>query len=499
MKRINKLFAVTACAFLAAGAFAQEEEEAPVHEGYSMELAKSATIGVEAGTTFEYDVNDGSSGLETKVGIQFYLPLFDKTDRGVVEESYAQPGVRLVVKDMCFQWLESYFTTGGNYAQDNVNSWSSRPLVLTYGDITADLVYKNFFLQVAGTTNPMQVDNASINSIFDDVMDTDDRWYIKKQYALYSNTRYNKLGLPLLGSFIQRDAVDTDYSDDVSGQIGFGVEYSKFTAMAKAASLYSGRDNDENEWLFGLDSEFYPVEDMSISVNAMAGLHCENSFAYNGTAYNPLTAGISADYKIKMGRKSVLKPYIGFDYFKDLEGNLDDSWEAGIGTYFYTRGEDFLASHRDIDYDEIVPVGFSLGVNAVKNNSLYSDDDIHANLIFSAFELADRKASIRNLGYFVELEMCDLGGDDMHTAIAGQIEYLLGGKYLPYLFGKYYPELSSNGEHMTGDNYVDVKVGCYMTPVQYFSLDVSYQLSTCVEGDGEDDKGLISVACTIRL
>lgn len=496
MKRVNKLLCAAVCACAPFTLFAQEAE-APAQEVKSdhfMQVSSQGRLGVEAGTEFVMDMNDKSAGLETNVGIELYLPLFDKADRGAVSENgYMQPGVRLIVKDMCFQWMETYFAKGGNYEQDNVNSWASRPLVLSYGDISADVVWKNFYFQVAGTTNPMEVSQASLNSIFDDVMDTDDRWYIKKDYALYSKTRYNKQGLPLLGTALTRDFVDPDYKDDISGQLGFGVEFSKFTALAKAASLYNGRDNDNNAWLFGLDSTAYPVENMKIEANVLAGVNCDADLGEN-----PFAAGISADYKIPLVKKVVMKPFVGFDYNMDLENTSNKSWELGAGTYIYFRGEDYLASHREVDYDEIVPVGISLGANLAK----LGDADMTTNLVFSAFEIADRRALIPNLGYFAQFEMSAIASDNMHTAVCGQLEYIINGKFLPYVYGKYAPELSANGEHFTGKDIVTAKVGCYMTPVQYFSIDLNYSLDFITKGKEDSDiqdKGALGIACVIRL
>ncbi len=478
-----------------------EEEKSPsqvLFQSYTLPLAKNGKLGVEATTEFVWDVNDNSTGLETNVGIELYLPLFDKVDRDIAQETYMEPGVRLVVEDMCFQWLETYFAKGGNYAQDDVNSWASNPLVLTYSDITADVVWKNFYLQVASTKNPMEVSLASLNSIFDDVMDTDDRWYIKKEYALYYKTRYNKLSLPLLGSQLSRDVVDPDYSDLVSGQIGFGFESSKFTALAKAASLYEGRDNDNNAWLFGLDTNIYPINDVSVKAQFMASVNCEDDLDSE-----PLAAGLSADYKIPLVGNIVLKPFVGADLFADRKDfSSTKTWELGGGTYLYFRGEDYLANHKDVDYDEIIPVGLSASANLYKEG----DKSIKSNIIFSAFELADKKALIPNLGYFVELEMLNVGSHDMHTAVAGQVEYLIAKKVLPYLFVKYYPELSANGQSFLVNDIINFKAGVYMTPVQYFSIDINYSLSRFMNDEDkdssqiiDDDKGALSVSCTIRL
>lgn len=463
-----------------------------VESSHHLELGKSGTLGIEASTAFVADLDDGSTGLETNVGLELYLPLFPAKTRGVLDPNgYEQPGVRLLFKNLCFQWLETYATVGGNYKQDNFNSWVARPLVLSFDSLSADVVWKHFFVQVAGTTNPMEQDKASLCSIFDKVIDTDDRWYIKKEYALYYKTRYNKLDLPMLGT-MNRNFIDKDYdySELVSGQMGAGVEYRKFTVMAKAASLYNGEDNDNNAWMFGLDAAVYPTENISIKPNVIAAVNCQKDL---GT--NPFTAGISADYKIPLKGTMVLKPFVGFDYAADTSSS-DWIWEAGGGAYLYFRGTDYLASHRDIDYDEIVPVGISAAMNAGQQ----SGGRAVVNAVVSGFELADRNAVVPNLGYFFQFEAADItASDDVHTAVCGQVEYLIANKILPYVFGKYYPEMSTNKEHYLGNTLLNAKIGCYFTPIQYFSLDVNYGITFTVQGENSVDKGQIGATCTIRL
>lgn len=481
---------------------AEESEELDFSSG-GLKLGNTARMGIEVGTEFVWDIENKSVGLESNVGIEFYLPLFSAGEYGYRQSNYMQPGVRLVLKDMRFQWLEAYYAKGGNFKADTVNTWMNRPLVLSYGELTADVVWRNFFLQVAGTTNPMEVNRASLVSIFDEVMDTDDRWYLKKQYALYSKTRYNKLDLPLLGERLTRDylgdgedmgTIKTDYKDDISGQLGIGVEFSKFTALAKAASLFNGRDNDNNAWYFGLDASAYPVEEMSIDFSGLVGVNTDKD-----TKESPAALGLSVDYKIPLTDKMVLKPFAGVDMSIDYDDTDKRNMEIGFGTYLYFRGEDFMAKHRDVDYDEIIPVGVSVSANVCM-----SPGDTWTNIVISAFELADRKALIPNLGYFLEVEFARIGKNNMKTAVQAQIEYLIKGIFLPYINVKYYPEMSENKRYFTGDTYLEGKIGVYFTPMQLFSLDLWYSNAVRVDkakgASGNDTgKGTLGFSCVIRL
>lgn len=515
---MKRFFGVLLCVCVAQAAlFAQEDDdefhknEAPVNADTTLKFNPQGRLGVEAGTEFIWDIENKSTGLETNVGIELYLPIFDKQNRGIYSESgYKQPGVRLVVKDMCFQWLEVFFTKGGNYEQDNVNSWTSRPLVLSYGDITGDVVWNHFFFQIATTTNPMKVKKAAAESIFDDLIDNDDRWYVKKDFALYSRTRYNKMHFPLLGDEIQRDFCEINFEDDISGQLGVGVEFSKIEAVFKAASLLNGEDNDNNAWILGGDVSLFPFEQMKIEVTALGGINCEKDmdnpfgtkFGEAGKGdYNPFSAGINVEYKLPFSGDLVLKPFVGLDYAMNLENTDQRMWELGFGAYLYFRGEEYLAKHRDIDYDEIIPVGVSVAATVTQ----YKDNDVRGNLILSAFELADRKALIPNLGYIVQLEISGMGNNTTHTAVAAQVEYLILGKILPYVFVKYSPQRSLDYKKLFANEMFEFKVGCYLTPVRFFSLDIYYKTDFLLDGkyDGTDgdysNNGTLGVAAIIRL
>ncbi len=143
---MKKMLLVVVSVLAMSFAFTEDIVSEDVAPEKLLPVASTGSLGVEAATTFTYDIENKSAGLETKAGIELYLPLFGVEDRGVMQESYDKPGVRFVIENMSFTWLNTYQATGGNYEQDHVNSWVSKPLVLTFDEMNADVVYKNFFL-----------------------------------------------------------------------------------------------------------------------------------------------------------------------------------------------------------------------------------------------------------------------------------------------------------------------------------------------------------------
>jgi len=90
---------------------------------------KTATLGVEATTTFGWDIINNSTGLETKVGMELIFPLFPANNIGVYPEDAEAPAVRLALNNASFSWWNTFFVSGGNYEQDNFNKWNARPLI----------------------------------------------------------------------------------------------------------------------------------------------------------------------------------------------------------------------------------------------------------------------------------------------------------------------------------------------------------------------------------
>ncbi|MDR0487428.1 MAG: hypothetical protein LBG91_04195 [Treponema sp.] len=462
--------------------------------GTELTTGKSAALGVEASTAFAWDIDNNTTGLQSKAGIELIFPLFANADRGMSADNFDEPAVRMVLKNAAFTWWNTYETRGGNYEQDNFNRWQARPLVLSFDSFCADVVWTNYFFRVASSTTVMRSDETSLFSIFDDVMDVNDRWYYRRSAtrALWHTERYNIQDFPLLKEKIVRDYIDEDYRGNISGILAIGAEFDKFNAALKAASNKSGLENTDNAWLFGIDAEIIPVENFKIALTGIAGLNYEKTTVKR----NPMDFGVSAEYRLSLSDRYFLTPKAGYDATMDIDsGNVD--WEIGAGLLFHTRGYDFTSSSRILDWDDVIPVGVSASMNMNQDSGL--------NVMVSWFEPAGPEAMLPNFGGFLQLELANLL--EVHDtksafAVLAQLEYMIAGKFTPYVRGGYAPVFSTGSNtSITGDYFVKAAFGCFMTPIHFFSVDIRYEtdLKLLDSGDTETGKNLFSLVFTIRM
>lgn len=469
-----------------------------------LNAGKAATLDVEATTIFGWDINNNSTGLETKVGMELVFPLFPTSNMGIYPEDTETPTVRLALNNASFSWWNTFYVSGGNYEQDNFNKWSARPLILTFEDFLADVVWKNYFFRIASTTTIMRTNIITLRSIFDDVMDMGDRFYYKYSQALWRTDRYNIQDFPLLKNRIDRDMLDIDYRNDISGILAGGAEFDRFAFTLKAASRFPARgtteanSNTENAWLFGADVEIVPVENFKIGLTGFAGINYDKvTTSAANNKKNPLNFGVDGEYRIPLSDEIILAPFLGFDFSYDTVAG-DTEWEFGAGTMLYTRGYDTRESSRVLDYDNVIPVGASVGMSM--------NHDSRLDIMVSWFDPAGRDSLIENFGGFLQFELGDLlnvGNDEFDYAVLAQIEYSINGKVTPYLRGGYGPQFMGSGSSIykvKDTAIVKAVVGFYITPIHFFSIDLRYEMRNVITmTDIEMEKGLFSAAFTIRM
>ena len=488
-------------------------QDAPTgNEGTTLTTGRSAALGVEASTTFAWDLENKSTGLDTKAGIELIFPLFPEADRNLDPGNYENPAVRIALKNASFTWWNTYSTAGGNYAQDDFNSWRARPLVLSFDDFFADLVWTNYFFRIASSTTVMRTTQSTLFSIFDDLMDTEDRWYINPvivgssegpiYHALWHRERYNIQQFPLLKEKIAIDFLDDDYRSAISGVLALGAEFDWFSAAIKAASHKNGLENNDNAWLIGLDAEIVPVDYLLFSLTGFYGINFQKNTATNTAGKNPLSIGASLEYRIPFSDRYILTPKLGFDFAMETISEKS-VWELSGGFLFHTRGYDFLASSRVLDWDNVIPVGASLSASLSQDSNLSDDMFLHAMLSF--FEPAGRDSMIPYFGGFLQLELANmLEANDSTSAfgVLAQIEYCIAEKFTPYIRGGYIPEFQAGSTTaITGDYLAKGALGCYLTLIHFFSIDVRYEMDMKLNKDGGSDfaRSVFSTVFTIRM
>ena len=472
-------------------------QEVPVEEGALLNAGKTATLGVEASTAFAWDIENQSTGLETKAGMELIFPLFARADRGLYPDDFSDPAARIALRNASFTWWNIYEQRGGNYEQDSFNSWTARPLVLSFDSFSADVVWTNYFFRVASSTTAFRTDQISLFSIFDEVMDVNDRWYYRRSAtrALWHTDRYNIQQLPILKNRIVRDYLDDDYRGSISGDLALGAEFNRISAALKTASAKNGRDNNDNAWLVGADVEVVPMENLRFDLTGFAGFNYESNTGANTAGKNPVNFGIVAEYRMPLSDRYILTPRLGFDFAMDTAAE-ESEWELGAGVLFHTRGYDSLASSRLLDWDEVIPIGASAFMNINK--------DSYINMMLSWFEPAGPDSMLPNFGGFLQLELANVTGKDSITTAFGiltQLEYLIAGKFTPYVRGGYAPEFRADNTGITGNYLVKGALGCYMTPIHFFSVDLRFEMDTRLLEDGgtETGRNLLSTVFTIRM
>jgi hypothetical protein len=413
----------------------------------TIETGKKGFIGIETSTTLSTDLNDGSTGLETKAGIEAIFSLFPREDRGIIPENTDSPVVKIEIKDSSFTWWNTYKTTGGNLEQDDFNPWTAQPLVVNFESLTADVLWKNYYFRVAGTKPDMSLNNFSLLSIFDDVMSASkDRWYVFRKTALYANERYNVLQLPVLGDDINRNLLSLGFQDKVSGQLGLGASFSNWNIDALAGSLKNGKDNNNNSWLFSIDTNIQPIEQINISTDILMGFNL--GLDYN----NPVALGLGVKYLVNPLSPIKVMPYIGGDGVFEID-NSSYNWEIGGGLFIYFSEPDYYTNHKNIDHDNVIPQGLSLSFNMNKDNE--------SNAIIAFFNDTTKNSLFGNLGGFAQIEMANLiKSDKFKWGLTAQIEYLILNKYKPYIRETIKPN--------KGDTLYNSVVGLELSPINNY-------------------------------
>ena len=465
---------------------AQQQQE---REGTLLTTGRAASLGVEASTAFVWDIENETTGLNTKAGMLLIFDLFPASDKGLPDpDDPNTPAVRLLLKDASFTWWNSYAASGGNFVQDDFNRWQARPLILTFDTFLADIVWSNYFFRVASSTTVMRANTVSLRSIFDDVMDTDDRFYYRENLTLWRADRYNIQKLPILGNRLNRDFLDVDFRDQISGILAAGAEFERVGFSFKAASHLNGYENEDNAWVFGADAEIVPVNFLKIDISGLAAVN------YNKTALNenPVSAGAMVQYQIPVTDEIIAVPYAGIDFlYKQIAEETE--WELGAGIFLYTRGFDTRASYRVLDYDDIIPIGASLGMNI--------NQDYRTNLMLSWFDPAGRNSLIKNFGGFFQIEMgLEPGGsaETIDFAVLAQFEYSIDQKITPYLRAGYKPELKAGVK--TDNMIITAALGCFLTPIHFFSFDLYYSMNPVLTPEELImNRGLLSAIFTIRM
>jgi hypothetical protein len=150
-----------------------------------------------------------------------------------------------------------------------------------------------------------------------------------------------------------------------------------------------------------------------------------------------------------------------------------------------------------LDWDEIIPVGGSLFMNVNQDNGF--------NMMFSFFEPAGPDSMLPNFGGFLQFELANLfeaNEEKSAFGILAQLEYMIAGKFTPYIRAGYSPEFQSGSNSLiTGDYLVKGALGLFVTAIHFFTVDVRYEMEAKLteSGDFDTTNNLFSAVFTVRM
>ncbi len=446
----------------------------------TIDAKTTANFEMRAHTSAGYDFETNRSGLETQIDqVQVWFEIFPYDTYGVTPQ--AKKGLNVSIRaeglKYAFKWFDMYrkptddtaesVSSAGRYSESRMDTFECERIV-------AEVGYRDFYLSIADTDNPVWFSSASLQSIFDEL-------------AKKSGDE-NLLGIPFTG--ITKDSVKSAAANfDISGILSTGYRTDLLSAAVKAASKGTWLDNERNAWIFGGSITAKPLKDLSASADFLTTVNY--TFKESTREYVDVTQfGLKSDYAFHLTDEYVIKPYAGFD---GMYKQNEFSWEAGAGFTFYWRGAEYAVPYDILNIWNLkIPVGFSAAFNV--------NDANQVNLICSLFEDSAPGGLIPNLGGFAEFELRNAAssdGKDARAGIAVQIEYRVTKKIRPYLFAKYVQGYGSG--KLTGTDDLNTRAGVLFVPAPRFSVDLRYERSDKTGKNPVYDDGAITARFAIKL
>ena len=519
---------ISAALILAVGAFAFAELPVPFFGNNNF------TIDVD--TTFSSDMNDGSTGLATDVGIGLWFEFTPYADRNITPQRDVLSVSLKLANSAFYAWRGYGIINNGILAdgdQEPSDVTMDQAKSIWFDTFIAQLEYNQWFVRIAGIEPEISISQASIRSVFDPVI------------ANRTDIAKNRLPLPLFyapgntvgGSWshgqpgitglLGRDIVHLNRREVViAGNLSAGMKGEIFDFGLKAGSWFKAEENAKNSWVAGGDVSWRPDLSQLINFTMLTAVNYGTVTVENGDPLadpaaleeNPLALGLGYEYRINFPNRMVVKPYAGIDFIYETRSN-EFNFEIGGGLQWYFRGtssafkRNSAIGGRSIQESSIttghfgdveIPAAFVIGANVDKNGLV--------NMVISFNE--DPNASpLPNVGGYLQAELMNIGGkeyrapnnvyyNDFLWAGIIQIEYLIHRKIMPYVFCRYIPadmrlitELATAPVYHKDLASITSKFGCRITPINYFSIDVWYE-RTDVRKNSEwsADNGLLSIS-----
>ena len=503
---------------------------------------------VDVDTTFAADLNNGSTGLLTDVGLGLWFEFTPYADRNITPQRDAFSVSLKLANSAFYGWRGYSLNDGAMYEGSQVPSdvTGDQSLSIWFDTFIAQIEYNQYWIRIAGLDPEVSISQASIRSVFDPVMAN--RTDIAKNkmplplfYAPGNSVGGNwSHGAPGITSVINRDLVHLNRREvEIAGNISAGVKGEildltlKTGAWKVARAVNSDgtyneyRSNTENAWVGGTDITWRPDLSQLFNFSFLTAVNYSTVVRRGGAENreevpdplanvhaleeNPIALGLGYEYRIALPNRMVIKPYTGIDFIWDTYTD-EYNYEVGGGIQWFFRGTSAKFKRNDkvggVQIGDVeVPAALITGANVDKNGFV--------NAIIS-FNEDPRSSPLPNIGGWFQIELLNISskkftaingqeyGDFLWAGIA-QIEYMLHPRIMPYIFAKYVPtdrrglELSDAPYYSKDILSLTSKMGCRFSPIDFFSVDVWYERTDVrINNDWSLDNGLIAITFALR-
>jgi len=484
---------------------------------------------IDVDTTFTADLNDGSTGLLTQVGLGLWFEFSPYADRNITPQRDALTVSLRLANSAFYAWrgynlISNGVMEEGSQVPSDVNP--DQAMSIWFDTFIAQLEYNQWWIRIAGIEPEISISQASIRSVFDPVI------------ANRTDIAKNRLPFPLFyvpgnavgGSWshgqpgitgiLNRDIVNLNRREVViAGNLSAGYKTDIFNLSLKAGSWLNAENNSDNAFVAGLDFSWRPDLTQMINFSFLTALnygtvtveHNDPLADNEALKENPLAFGLGYEYRLAFPNRMILRPYAGVDFIYEIEsGNWDYEIGGGLQFFFRGTGAAFKRNSKiggvqigDVEIPAALVVGMNINSFGLINAVISFNED-------------PRTSPIKNFGGFFQFELMNINGveyrapdgknyNDFLWAGIIQLEYMITPKIMPYVFFKYIPadmrlvtELAVAPVYSKDLISLTSKIGCRFSPYNYFFIDVWYErVDVSVNKEWTLDNGRLSVMFTV--
>jgi hypothetical protein len=500
-------------------------------------------------TTFSADMNNGSTGLLTTIGLGLWFEFIPYQDRNITPQRDILSVSLKLANSAFYAWrgYNMFYEEGGsnnNMGESSDGNYVSKPndvnpdqaTSVWFDTFIAQLEYNQFWVRIAGIEPEVTLSQASIKSVFDPLINNRTAIDKNEMYLPLFSTggHYNPFNVGVV-SVINRDLVHLNRREvEIAGNLSAGMKTEIFDLTLKAGAWKTASENDKNAWIGGLDFSIRPDLSNTVNFSFLSAVNYGTVTILNKSddsslddpmpnpralEENPMAFGLGYEYRINLPGRMVLKPYAGFDFIYETKSGEYD-WEIGGGLQWFFRGTGAQFKRNSkiggVTLGDVeIPAAFIIGMNVDKSGIV--------NAIIS-FNENPRTSPIPKFGGFFDIEFMNIAGNKLSAlyyngttfeqkdynyflcAAAIQLEYLLHDKIMPYVYLKYMPAIvpadRRSQSPLFGKDYksITTKLGFRFTPLKYFAFDLWYERTDFADKDEwKTDNGLFSMLFGISL